>query len=174
MTDTDTLDQRIEAAAAVIDRFPSRSAAGRALGLSPSQISKALNPEVSSHGRLTTVEGAVARWQLAQQGAGRRDVPNRNNPERIADAVETYQRDRDPGLANRPLISDMFADSETRRPTKLEEQGLARIGGSVVAEGHDRDGIMYAVEVVFHVRLEPTVTTHKQTVTQGPSAGARP
>ena len=102
------------------------------------------------------------------------DVPNRNNPERAAEPVETYRRERDPGLANRPLISDMFADSETRRPTKLEEQGLARIGGSVVAEGHDRDGIMYAVEVVFHVRLEPTVTTHKQTVTQGPSAGARP
>jgi len=103
--------------------------------------------------------------EVTKPGRGRYDVPARNKREQVvAETIEPFQR---PGL-----IADMFSDDERRPPTKLEQAGLLRVAGSVVAEGHDRDGIMYAVEVVFHVRAEPAVTTHRQTITPGPSAAA--
>ena len=59
--------------------------------------------------------------------------------------------------ARRPSITDLLDDSEAERPIDR----LARAGGSIVAKGYDDDGLMYAVEIVFHVRPDARESRHQ-------------
>ena len=57
----------------------------------------------------------------------------------------------------RPSITDLLDDPER---TRGATDGLVAVGGGLVAEGYDADGLMYAVEIVFHIRPDPRRTTH--------------
>lgn len=65
------LSDRIAAVRAFVEDFGSQKDAADAIGISQPNLSKALNPEKSTAGRLDTVEGLIARWQLGQS----RDTP---------------------------------------------------------------------------------------------------
>jgi len=64
----DALLPRIEAIQAFATGFPTQKAAADAIGASASQLSKALNPDSATEGRVESIEGKIARWKLAQSG----------------------------------------------------------------------------------------------------------
>lgn len=66
-------------------------------------------------------------------------------------------------------ITDLLDDPEAR-----PAHGLVRVAGHFVAKGYDDDGLMYAVEIAFHVRPEPRVTRHATGLTRAGTAPARP
>jgi hypothetical protein len=86
---------------------------------------------------------------------------------------ESRQQVQDPGLTDRPLISDLFTGDERRPRNALEEQGLTRAVSQVVTEYKDRLGTFCAVQVLVWVRLEPDTITQTQTITQGPTDADR-
>ena len=113
-------------------------------------FSKALSPKTTSEGRLSSLEGKIAQWQ-------------------IANVAPASSQSGSPAL--RPSITDML-DSPERgaRPPGAPSSpgGLVRAGGSIVARGYDDDGLMYAVELTFHVRPDARETKH--TLSSAPSS----
>ena len=140
------LAQRVDALREFVDGFPSQKAAAEALGVDSSHFSKAFNPKTTSDGRLASLEGKVALWQ--------------------SQSPQSTEGQRATLLSRRslPPVTDMLDDPERKRQPGPD--GLTRAASSFVAEGHDADGLMYAVELTVYLRTSPRVTQHHH--------GARP
>ena len=139
-----------------MELFPTQKAASEALDVDSSLFSKALNPGTTSDGRLSSLEGKIAQWQLSnsRSAPGQPALsPSRPSP---LDMLDSPERGALP--ANAP-----------RAP-----EGLARAGGSIVARGYDDDGLMYAVEIAFYVRPGARETRHGLQVAEVSSAQAVP
>ena len=67
--DNESLSDRVGHVAQFVGTYATQKAAAEDLGLSPSQLSKALNVEAATPGRLATVEGAIAQRKLRARGS---------------------------------------------------------------------------------------------------------
>ena len=117
--------------------FSSENEAAEQLGLPYTTLRRALRPQDNEVERDTT-------WS------------------KRLDAVETAftkWRERSATPARRPSITEMLDSPEARASDPMH--GLARAGGSIVAKGYDDDGLMYAVEIVFHVRPDARESRHE-------------
>lgn len=81
---TKPLSERYDAVFAFVQTFRTDKEAGEALGLSPSQMSKLLNPDTATRGRLSSAEGAIALWR---QTTGKVDGGQRRKRSRTQDAI---------------------------------------------------------------------------------------
>lgn len=64
MPSSSSLADRVKAVQDFVSTYPTKKAAATALGLLPSQISHATNPDSATPGRLATVEAAIDREKL--------------------------------------------------------------------------------------------------------------
>ena len=70
------IQTRISAIEDFVDSFALKKDAASAMGFSPSQLSKLLNPATATPGRLDSAEGAIALWKLKQAPQAERPDPS--------------------------------------------------------------------------------------------------
>lgn len=86
------LHNRIEAIQAFVDGFATQKAAANAIGASASQLSKVLNPDSATSGRVESVEGKIARWKLAQSKGDQGKIAGADPATNAPDGLLTTRR----------------------------------------------------------------------------------
>ena len=140
---------------ALVDRFGSELSAADKIGLAYTSLRTALRPEDNHVERDSTWAKRLAKVER---------LLNQFDQKVSAD---TSAAGGAPPPAAHPLagrsITDLLDDPE--RDASDPKAGLARAGGGLVARGFDADGLLYAVEIVFHLRPGSRDTHHEITPT---------
>ena len=136
--------------------------------LSPSDIAERMPDSDAGYIR-KELRRLAGSGKLVQPRRGLYDVPESGDgreqevPHSTAGDIVSTGTPPTSTATSRRSITDMLDDPE--RHASNPKAGLVRAGGGLVARGFDADGLLYAVEIVFHLRPGSRDTHHEITST---------